>query len=181
MSESTLKLEVLKDYKTGTFIETGTADGEGIAVALEAGFEKVVSIEVNPDVFLKACRRFMDNDRVLLVMGDSSLHLPHIISNLEEKATFWLDSHWSTGECDMGPDVNKCPILHDLRAIAGSPIKDHILLVDDIRYFRAGGLPQWSNVSLGDIMEVVMDINPAYRMSFRDGFEKDDVLVCEVK
>ncbi len=30
-------------------------------------------------------------------------------------------------------------------------------------------------------MEVVMDINPDYRLSFRDGFAKDDILVCEVK
>lgn len=178
MGESTLKLEVLKDYKTGTFVETGTADGEGVAVALNAGFEKVISLEVNPDVYVKACRRFMGDDRVLLVMGDSALHLPHVVSGLfEGKATFWLDSHWSKGECDLGPSVNKCPILHDLRAIAGSPIKDHIILVDDIRYFRSGGLPQWGGVTLGDIMEVVMEINPDYRISFRDGFVKDDVLV----
>ena len=180
MSESTLKLDVLKDYKTDTFIETGTADGEGIVVALEAGFEKVISVEVNPNVYVKACERFMGDDRVLLVMGDSAVHLPHVISNLEEKATFWLDSHWSAGECDLGPSVNKCPILHDLRAIAGSEIKDHILLVDDIRYFRAGGIPQWNGVTLGDIMEAVMDMNPDYRLSFRDGFVKDDVLVCKV-
>ena len=181
MSNSTLKPEVLKDYLTGTFIETGTANGEGIAVALEAGFEKVISIEVNPDVYVKACQRFMDDDRVLLVMGDSGVHLPQVISNLEEQATFWLDSHWSTGECDLGPSVNKCPILHDLRAIAGHAIKNHIILVDDIRYFRAGGLPQWNDVTLGDIMEVVMNINPAYRLSFRDGHVADDILVCEVK
>ncbi len=181
MSESTLKLDVLKDYKTGTFIETGTADGEGIAVALEAGFEKVISIEVNPDVYIKACNRFINDDRVLLVMGDSAVHLPQVINNIEGQATFWLDSHWSHGECDLGPSVNKCPILHDLRAIAGHPVKNHILLIDDIRYFRAGGLPQWNGVTLGDIMEVVMDINPDYRLSFRDGHVKDDVLVCEVK
>lgn len=181
MSKSTLKLDVLKDYKTGTFIETGTADGEGIAVALEAGFEKVISIEVNPEVYVKACNRFVYDDRVLLIMGDSAVHLPQVISNIGEKATFWLDSHWSTGECDLGPSVNKCPILHDLRAIAGSAIKDHIILVDDIRYFRAGGLPQWNDVTLGDIMEVVMDINPEYRLSFRDGHIEDDILVCEVK
>lgn len=181
MGESTLKHEVLKDYMTGTFIETGTADGEGIVVALEAGFEQVISIEVNPDVYVKACNRFMGDDRVLLVMGDSGVHLQQVISSIEEKVTFWLDSHWSQGECDMGPSVNKCPILHDLRTIAGHPVKDHIILVDDVRYFRAGGLPQWNGVMLGDIMEVVMDINPDYRLGFRDGFVEDDVLVCEVK
>ena len=181
MSESTLKPEVLKDYKTGTFIETGTADGEGIVVALEAGFEKVISIEVNPDVYVKACRRFQEDERVILIMGDSGVVMPQVLSGLTEKATFWLDSHWSAGECDMGPSVNKCPILHDLRAIAGHAVKDHILLIDDLRYFRAGGLPQWNDITLGDIMEVVMDINPAYRLSFRDGHVADDILVCEVK
>jgi hypothetical protein len=180
MSESTLSVEVLKDYPNPVYIETGTGAGESVQVAIDADFTKIITIEANPEVYVKACLRFQENDNVLLVMGDSGKVLPGILANTHERTTFWLDAHWSTGEQDLGSGVNKCPILYDLRAIAGHEIKNHTILVDDIRYFRQG-IPQWNNVRLGDIMEVVMNINPDYRMSFRDGHVKDDILVCEVK
>lgn len=181
MNQSTLKLEVLKEFPNQVFIETGTAKGEGILIALEAGFSEVYSIEANPEVYVTGCNRFKDDNRVTLLMGDSGVVLPHLLEGIKCPATFWLDAHWSTGECDLGPSVNKCPVLHDLRAIALHPIKNHVILVDDIRYFRTGGIPQWNMVSLGDIMEVVMEINPNYRMDFREGHVENDVLVCAVE
>ena len=181
MSNSTLSIEVLRDYPNPVYIETGTAKGESVQVALDAGFGQIITIEVNPDVFAKACERFIDKDNVMLVMGDSGVVLPNILDGVKDRATFWLDAHWSTGEEDLGPDINKCPILHDLRAIAAHQIKDHTILIDDIRYFRQGGIPQWNGVTLGDIMEVILNINPGYRISFRDGFCKDDILVAKVK
>lgn len=181
MPESTLKLDVLKEFPNQVFIETGTASGEGVVVALEAGFSQVISIEANPDVYVKACERFQGEDRVTLVMGDSGIVLPGLIAAIKIPVTFWLDAHYSHGECDLGPGVNKCPVLHDLRAIAQHAIKNHTIMVDDIRYFRQGGIPLWHMYTLGDIMEVVMDINPNYRLSFRDGHAKDDILVCTIE
>ena len=37
----------LKKYKNSVFLETGTYQGDGIKKALEAGFEKIYSIEIN--------------------------------------------------------------------------------------------------------------------------------------
>lgn len=181
MNESTLKLDLLKRHMSKTFIETGTARGEGVLVALEAGFEQIITIEVNPQVFMDACKRFADEDRVTTILGDSGKVLPDILTGITEPATFWLDAHWSTGENNLGPSVSKCPILYELRAIGLHPVKNHILMVDDIRYFRAGGLPQWEMVNLGDIMQVILDINPDYRIAFEDGFQANDVLVAKVK
>ena len=181
MSDSTLKPEVLRQFMTDTFIETGTARGEGVQVALDVGFKNIISIEANPDVYVKACSRFQDAPNVTLIMGDSGSVLPDLLRGIKTPATFWIDAHWSTGECDLGPSINKCPILHDLRAIAGHEIKGHIILIDDIRYFRAGGIPQWGMVKLGDIMEVILDMNPDYRITFADGFIENDVLVAKVK
>lgn len=181
MSESTLKPDILRPFLTRTFIETGTAAGEGIMSALEAGFERIISIEANPDVFVKACKRFRDNDRVTNILGDSGVVLPDILRGIDEPATFWLDAHWSTGEPDLGPAVNKCPILYDLRGIGQHAVKNHIILIDDIRYFRSGGLPQWHNVNLGDLMQVILEINSDYRIQFVEGFQPHDILVARVK
>ena len=181
MSNSTLKKEVLEKYKTKTFIETGTGAGEGIQVALETGFDKIYSIEANPGVFGKACLRYVDEHKVNMMYGDSGKVLPDLLATINEPCTFWLDAHWSTGEKELGDTVNKCPILHDLRAIAGHVIKNHIILIDDMRYFKAGGIPQWNGIKLGDIMEVILDINPNYVLSFENGFVQDDILVAQVK
>jgi hypothetical protein len=177
MSQSTLSVDVLKDYPNAVYIETGTAKGESVQVALDAGFEKIITIEVNPDVYVKACVRFQGDDRVVLIMGDSGVVLPDVLKGIKEPATFWLDAHWSTGECDLGPGISKCPILHDLRAIANHPIKNHTILIDDLQYFRTG-IPQWNNIVLGDIMEVIMNINPDYRIRFRDGHVENDILAA---
>ena len=181
MSESTLKPEVLCQYasKAQTFIETGTASGEGVQVALDVGFKSVVTIEANHNVFAKACQRYAENSEVLCMLGDSGKVLPGYLTGLQEKAVFWLDAHYSTGEEELGPGVDKCPLLADLHAIADHAIKDHILLIDDIRYFR-GGLPQWHNITLGDIIDAVMSINQGYCVRFVDGFVEKDILVAEV-
>ena len=181
MPNSTLKTELLKKHPNKYFIETGTARGEGIEVAIECGFENIISIEVNSAIYAKACERFVSRPDVLLVLGDSGVVLPDVISGIESQITFWLDAHWSTGECDLGPGVDKCPILRDIAAIGESPIKDHTILIDDIRYFRAGGLPQWNNIKLGDIMNEIVQINPLYKIDFADGFMANDVLVATVR
>ena len=181
MSNSTLSKEVLEKYKSRIFIETGTGAGEGIQIALDAGFERVYSIESNPDVFKKACERYKDNPKVVMCFGDSGSVLPELLNSINELCTFWLDAHWSTGEAEPLEGVSKCPILEDLRAIARHKIRSHIIMIDDMRYFKNGGIAQWYNIKLGDIMEVIMNINPEYFIAFEDGHVHEDILVAEVK
>jgi len=182
MSESTLKPEILKKYKgrRKVFVETGTSRGEGVAVALECGFEIVYSIEANEDVFAKACERFAMMDNVVLLHGDSGEIMASLLRGLKERAVFWLDSHWSTGEPELAPGMSKCPVLLDLQAIREHPVKDHVILIDDIRYFRGPGIAQWGNVTLSDILEMIMDVNPNYWTTFEAGFCPNDILVARV-
>ncbi len=181
MAYSTLKAELLSKHPNKYFIETGTANGEGVQQAIECGFDAIYSIEVNVDVYTKACKRFMLVPNVILIPGDSGMVLSDAIAHIKEPITFWLDAHWSTGECDLGPGVDKCPILRDIAAIGEHPIKNHTILIDDIRYFRSGGLPQWNQIKLGDIMDQILEVNPLYRIDFADGFMANDVLVATVQ
>ena len=181
MPYSTLKTELLKKHLNKYFIETGTARGEGIETAIECEFEQIISIEVNSVVYAKASERFVSRDDVLLILGDSGKVLPDVLLDIHDPITFWLDAHWSHGECDLGPSIDKCPILQDIAAIGQHPVKNHTILIDDMRYFRAGGIPEWNGIKLGDIMDEIMEVNPLYRIEFADGCMANDVLVATVK
>ena len=91
---STLSKEVLlKHKKNNVFVETGTLWGDGVAVALECGYDKVISIEIDPDRVAANSERFADEiaeGRVELVEGDTFDVFEGIVEGLEEPATFWL-------------------------------------------------------------------------------------------
>ena len=182
MSESSLKLDVLKKYAYNKiYIETGTGDGESVAIALSAGFKLIITIEAAPRVFERACERFAFDDSVLNVLGDSGSALPNILGRINEPITFFLDAHWSSGEPNLPNGVSKCPLLDDLIAIRKHPVKTHTILIDDIHYFRGRGIKQWGNITIGDILEIIMQINPEYQISFEPGSTENDILVATIQ
>lgn len=182
MSESTLKIDILKKYASNKiYIESGTGDGESVELALSAGFDRIITIEAAPRMFELACKRFANNEKVLCILGDSGVVLPEIIRSFKEPITFFLDAHWSIGEPELPEGVNKCPLLDDLIAIRNHSIKTHTILVDDVRYFRGSGIARWGNITIGSIIEIIMQINPDYRISFEDGFCENDVLVAMIQ
>lgn len=182
MPESTLKSEVLRKYAghCQVFIETGTASGEGVQVAIDVGFARIVTIEANPDMFFRACERFAEFDHVICAMGDGGQVLGQILRDVHEPAVFWLDSHWSTGEDPLAPGISPCPVISEIRHIAEHPIKEHVILIDDMRYFRGKGIGQWGNVTLSEIIEGIFAINRDYWITFDDGFCPQDILVAKV-
>ena len=46
---TTLSKDVLSKYKNDIFVETGTLWGEAIDIALELGFKKIYSMEIDPE------------------------------------------------------------------------------------------------------------------------------------
>jgi len=179
MADSTLKLEFLREY-TGNrrvFIETGTARGEGIQTALEFGrFDKLYSIEAKPDVYEAACKRFVNENKVDLLLGDGAKVLPAVLAEVQEPAVFWLDSHWGIGEEPLAPGISPCPLIGELCAIAEHPIKDHVILIDDVRHFWRG-IPQWENITVSDILAILVDAGD-YWIKFETGIRKGDIIVA---
>ncbi|HUT78259.1 MAG TPA: hypothetical protein VM285_11260, partial [Polyangia bacterium] len=53
------------------FVETGTADGDGVALALAHGFERAVSVELDERLAERAAERFRGDPRVTVLCGDS--------------------------------------------------------------------------------------------------------------
>lgn len=113
-----------------TFIETGTYVGDGVQAALNAGFKKVISIELAP-VHYNICKnRFVFNTNVDILFGDSRLLLPDILKTYNTDILFWLDAHCSGGET-TGDGV-EATVEKELMILKDAKIKNFTLLLDDM-------------------------------------------------
>jgi len=76
------------------FVETGTYLGEMIN-AQEGNFDRLLTVELDPELYRKAVRRFRRLAQVSVFQGDSSVELPKMVAAVNEPAIFWLDAHYS--------------------------------------------------------------------------------------
>ncbi|HUO10668.1 MAG TPA: methyltransferase domain-containing protein [Phycisphaerae bacterium] len=158
------------------FVETGSYLGDGIQAALDAGFVRVHSIELSPKYFELCTKRFRNDPRVTVHLGDSSQTLPRVVAGLETPATFWLDGHWSAGDTALGP--KSCPLMEELEAIAAHSIKSHTLLIDDMRCWRT----EDPTIGFGprEIEAKVQALNPNHRIEYADStLAPRDILVAK--
>ena len=122
-----------KDRKI--FIETGTADGDGVECALKSGFETIYSIELNPVLFENCKNRFKDNENVNLICGSSEIELPKILEKVDEPFILWLDAHWSGG--DYIGELMDVYLPKELNSILEYSEKfyDSVLMIDDMNHY----------------------------------------------
>lgn len=123
--------KMIGEFPIHVFIELGTYRGD-TALWASRSFHTVVTVEAAEVLHRQARDRLAANKNVELLFGDSRHVLPGICGKLQEPAVFWLDSHWS-GASTAGAD-DECPLLDELRIILPSP-QEHVLLIDDARYF----------------------------------------------
>lgn len=171
-----IKINVLKKYKSNYFIETGSYLGETIQKAINCGFEKIYSIELAKFYYEHCIKKFKDNVNVEIIFGNSGDVLDKIISKLEKRGTFWLDGHYSGGQTAKGK--KKCPIIEELEQIKKSTIKNHILLIDDVRLF---GKKEHDFTTIDEVKNKILEINPKYQFKFEDGHIKNDILVAFIE
>jgi len=168
--------DVLKTWKmdSNTMVETGSYIGDGIAKGLAAGYDKIFSFEIIPENYHSCIERFKDKPEVNCFLGDSIKLLPGVLSNINERIVFWLDSHF-VGETDS----DLYPIMNELKLIKNHFIKNHTILIDDVRLFADGkdpGMP----ISIAEVKDFILTINPAYNFAYEDGFIDNDILVAYV-
>lgn len=168
--------EVFKKYLNKKFIETGSYIGDGIQQALDAGFENVISIELSDKYFSICENRFSNDNKVKIVKGDSYKVLPSILSDIDTAVTFWLDGHHSCGDTALGDFW--APLMQELDAIKEHKIKNHTILIDDMRC--------WENPNpvhgfyKEDIFSKLLEINKDYKFTIEDSQIKNDILVAHL-
>ena len=155
-----------KKYLNPVFIETGSYMGIGIQAAIDAGFEKIISIEKSEKYYDLCVEKFKVYPNVMLWFGDSVKWLPIALEGIFKPCTFWLDAHYSGGDTAQGP----IPILKELELIKNHHIKGHTILIDDMRLFRKG----WEHVSESDILNSLK----GYDISYEYGVAENDILVA---
>jgi hypothetical protein len=114
------------------FVETGTFMGDTTEVARRM-FEKVYTIEVKEDLFVKARNRFKPYPSVTCYLGDSSLLLGDICKTLDKPTCFWLDGHYSAGNTGMG--TKEVTLYEELDVIMTHCKVPCVILIDDCRLF----------------------------------------------
>jgi len=162
-------------FPNAYFVETGTYTGDGVQMALDAGFQKVYSIELDPELFLHTRKRFLHNEKVKMVAGDSAKKLKDVLLDIQAPATFWLDAHFAGDGTAKGKV--RTPILDELEQIRQHHIKTHTILVDDVRQF---GTEDFEFVSIKEVKAKILKINRNYQFRYLDGFVPNDILVAYV-
>ncbi len=170
-----IQFDLLKHRHNGIFIETGTYKGQGVKLALEAGFDIVCSIEIDKKRYEENCLRFIDNSNVFLYHGDSSTVLKEILDNIDEPCTFWLDAHYDFDGGTRGKELT--PIVQELDIIQNHNIKNHVILIDDLRDFNRfkhyPGIPY--------TLKKIKEINKNYTIEYLEGIIQNDVLKAYIK
>lgn len=125
-------LEYARCYGLNILVETGTYLGDMVE-AMKSHFKQVYSIELSKDLHALAVKRFRSDVHVEILQGDSGTELGNLMSRINEPVLFWLDGHYSGGITAKG---NKdCPIFEELGHILKGTELNHVIIIDDARYF----------------------------------------------
>jgi hypothetical protein len=148
------------------FIETGTYDGDTALWAVENGFADVYTVELNKTRYEDALKRFENYPNVRAFRGHSPIVLRDILCEINVPVFFWLDAH---------PDYGDTPLLDELNVIGMHHIKNHTILIDDMRCMGQNMI----NVTKEAIHDALRKINIDYKFIFvDDGYADGDILVA---
>jgi hypothetical protein len=118
-----------KKYGLRVLIETGTYYGEMVA-AVKNDFDKIYSVEYDPDLARVATRKFEGDSRIRILEGDSAQVLPELLKSIAQPALFWLDAgYWGWEQLRRDPQR----LSSEVESILVHPVKGHVILMDDAR------------------------------------------------
>lgn len=167
-----LAKEMLERHVKPLFVETGTFHGEAVAMALDLGFKRVITVEWNPQWAAEVAARYKGDARVTVHTGDSADHLARIVSTIDKPTTFWLDAHPLVTPMPLfDPEF---PLLRELLAIKRFlKGKGHTILIDDLRTFSAEERAM--------LAYAIKQLWPEAKHSYySDRIAADDVYCCEL-
>jgi hypothetical protein len=127
-------LKYKKDHSV--FIETGTATGDGVQVALNVGFDEIYSIELSESLYGGCRSRFENNDNVHLFCGSSEVELPKLLEVIDKPFLLWMDAHHSGG-----PFIGEFMDVYLPKEIESIMKYSHkfensVIMIDDMNYFK---------------------------------------------
>jgi hypothetical protein len=172
-----------KNHMSSVFVETGTYHGDGVKLAIQVGYDRIISIEINDHYYLQAVKEFIRFPKVSIVHGDSGKVLGDVISSIGDRITFWLDGHvcYPTAHYVLDTPEVDYPLMKELTAIKEHQRNDHTIMIDDWKAWEKTNIVGWGQ---DEILEKVLDINEDYVISYEANTNTnygDMVMIAELK
>lgn len=187
--KSTGKLLNYKDFlpnneETKAFLETGSAAGDGVQRALDAGFNVVVSVEASKQYYEHCCERFKRDNRVTILLG-KSIDVLASMDRIPQDVVIFLDAHVS-GETSAGYEdwvkngedsdyAQDKTIKAELKIIL-EKTNANVIIIDDVNGLTDGHAEEYA--------AQILEANPGYQFYFYDEnlsgklLYKDKILVA---
>jgi hypothetical protein len=132
-------------YSAVCFFETGTWHGDAVAYALDAGFKKIISVEIMPELAEEAKKRFQSYQNVTIIEGNSAPTLLNELPALKGNCIFWLDAHFPGADAGMSQydsendEARRLPLEKEIEAIkiCRAGYRD-VVIIDDLRIYEDG-------------------------------------------
>ena len=121
-----------KRFGLHTLVETGTYQAE-MVTAQQKHFRRIVSIELDQDLFHRAEALFAGMSHISILQGDSSQILPGVVAEITAPCVFWLDAHYSGGITARG--ILDTPIVQELEILFSRRNNRDVILIDDVHAF----------------------------------------------
>lgn len=162
------------------FVETGSYRGDAIQQALDAGYEYIISMDIDEENIAFCKNRFdlytNPLSRIALSVMDSSFMLERVIAPIKEPVVFWLDAHMQMLDGEKLFE-NGFPLMDELRQIGQHRIKTHTILIDDILMMTHPSVTGWT---LNDIKTAIHSINHDYRFTMIPNPVMNNLLVASI-
>lgn len=143
--------QIIQQYGTLAFVETGTGLGFGVYHASQFPFQTIISIDIVPDELKRIAPEFGHDKRIHLVLGKSIDGLREVLPQINVPICFWLDAHYP-GSYQHKPYDNeqderiRLPLEHELRLIKElRPEGRDVILIDDLRIYERDQF-EWGNM-----------------------------------
>lgn len=169
--------EVLGKYlKPGmVMVETGTGKGEDVITALDLGASTIYTVEVQKELYTatvdelkRVIHNYEEGRRIGAFVGHSSDVLQKsILPHVNEKAVIWLDAYTNYSSA----------ALQEVQTIGKFPVKDHTILVNNVRVFQKG---TWI-ITMEAMYAAFRAINPRYEFEFVNSMlHPNDIMVARI-
>lgn len=176
-----------KDYKGDhrIFCETGSFHGDGIDLAMQAGYDRILSMDIDGANVAYCQERFgliptddcpAQNAHIGVTCGDSATGLLKMMKYVKEPTMIWLDAHSQLFD-DEPVTENPFPLLKELQQLSKHQIKTHTILIDDILMLTHPDVTGWNKET---IENALLMINPAYRLTYLSNPIVNNILMAHV-
>lgn len=139
--------QLKKKFNLSHFVETGTMNGDGVDYALQSGFDKIISIEIEDTLVKRAREKYSKIPGVEIAHGDSSVVIVDIVNRLNGNALFWLDAHFPGADAGVRP-YSQCleysyntrlPLEAEINCISSRRNQfNDVIVCDDLWVYKDG-------------------------------------------